>query len=49
VLLFASDYRMAVRRPTSIGRPGLSADLRRKIMIDNPRATYFARPASWMG
>jgi hypothetical protein len=42
VLLFASDYPHWQFDGDEILPPGLSAELRRKIMIDNPRATYFS-------
>jgi predicted TIM-barrel fold metal-dependent hydrolase len=42
VLLFASDYPHWQFDGDEIMPPGLSAELRRKIMIDNPLATYFA-------
>jgi predicted TIM-barrel fold metal-dependent hydrolase len=42
VLLFASDYPHWQFDGDEIMPRGLSAELRRKIMVDNPRATYFA-------
>jgi predicted TIM-barrel fold metal-dependent hydrolase len=43
MLLFASDYPHWQFDGDEILPRGLSAELRRKIMVDNPRATYFAR------
>ena len=40
MLLFASDYPHWQFDGDEILPPGLSAELRRKIMVDNPRATY---------
>jgi predicted TIM-barrel fold metal-dependent hydrolase len=42
VLLFASDYPHWQFDGDEIMPRGLSAELRRKIMVDNPLATYFA-------
>jgi predicted TIM-barrel fold metal-dependent hydrolase len=46
ILLFATDYPHWQFDGGQALPDGLSPDLRRKIMVDNPRATYFARAAA---
>jgi predicted TIM-barrel fold metal-dependent hydrolase len=43
LLLFSTDYPHWQFDGDQVLPPGLPADLARKIMIDNPRATYFGR------
>jgi hypothetical protein len=43
LLLFSSDYPHWQFDGDDAMPPGIPADLARKIMVDNPRATYFER------
>jgi hypothetical protein len=43
LLLFSSDYPHWQFDGDNAMPPGIPADLARKIMVDNPKATYFAR------
>ena len=43
LLLFSSDYPHWQFDGDDVLPPGIPADLARKIMVDNPHATYFAR------
>jgi predicted TIM-barrel fold metal-dependent hydrolase len=43
LLLFSSDFPHWQFDGDDAMPPGIPADLARKIMVDNPRATYFER------